>query len=109
MPGEPDRTFHGASSRYLHELRPGDRLAVFLDSADGFHLQDDVSKPMIFVSAGTGFAPMRAFLWERAALGGDGWSARPAARGGPAASDELAVPVQDRGWGDQESVTATNR
>ena len=41
--------------------------------------------------------------------GGDGWSARLAARGGPAASDELAVPVQDRGRGGQESVTATNR
>jgi sulfite reductase alpha subunit-like flavoprotein len=41
---------------------------VFLESADGFHLQEDVSKPMLFVSAGTGFAPMRAFLWERLAL-----------------------------------------
>ena len=68
VPGEHGRTFHGTGSRYLHGLRPGDRLAVFLDSADGFHLQDDVSKPMIFVSAGTGIAPMRAFLWERAAL-----------------------------------------
>jgi sulfite reductase alpha subunit-like flavoprotein len=27
---------------------------------------------MIFVSAGTGFAPMRAFLWERLALKNDG-------------------------------------
>ena len=57
VPGEPERTFSGTGSGYLHRLRPGDRLAVFLDSADGFHLQDDVSKPMIFVSAGTGFAP----------------------------------------------------
>src|SRR4051812_22198138 len=31
-----------------------------------------------------------------------------AARRGPAASDELAVPAQDRGRGDQESVDATN-
>ncbi len=68
VPGELDRAFHGTGSHYLHRLRPGDRLAVFLDSADGFHLQDDVGKPMIFVSAGTGFAPMRAFLWERLAL-----------------------------------------
>jgi cytochrome P450/NADPH-cytochrome P450 reductase len=67
VPGEPDRHFHGRASHYLHRLRPGDQLAVFLDSADGFHLQDDTSKPMIFVSAGTGFAPMRAFLWERLA------------------------------------------
>jgi cytochrome P450 / NADPH-cytochrome P450 reductase len=63
-----DRTFRGMSAHYVHSLRDGDRLNVFLDSADGFYLQDDVTKPMIFVSAGTGFAPMRAFLWERLAL-----------------------------------------
>jgi sulfite reductase (NADPH) flavoprotein alpha-component len=45
---------------------------VFLEGSDGFHLQDDVTKPMLFVSAGTGFAPMRAFLWERLALKREG-------------------------------------
>ena len=64
----PDHEFRGMSSHYMHTLREGDRLNVFLDSADGFHLQEDVTKPMIFVSVGTGFAPMRAFLWERLAL-----------------------------------------
>jgi cytochrome P450/NADPH-cytochrome P450 reductase len=68
VPGMPGRTFRGASAQYLHTLREGDRLNVFIDEAAGFHLQDDVSKPMIFVSAGTGFAPMRAFLWERVAM-----------------------------------------
>jgi cytochrome P450 / NADPH-cytochrome P450 reductase len=68
VPGMPDRDFRGMSSHYMHAVREGDRLNVFLDSADGFHLQDDVTKPMIFVSAGTGFAPMRAFLWERLAM-----------------------------------------
>jgi cytochrome P450 / NADPH-cytochrome P450 reductase len=68
VPGMPERDFCGMSSRYMHTLREGDRLNVFLDSADGFHLQDDVTKPMIFVCVGTGFAPMRAFLWERLAL-----------------------------------------
>jgi cytochrome P450/NADPH-cytochrome P450 reductase len=63
-----DREFRGMSSHYLHTLREGDHLNVFLDAADGFHLQEDVTKPMIFVSAGTGFAPMRAFLWERLAM-----------------------------------------
>jgi sulfite reductase alpha subunit-like flavoprotein len=58
----------GLSSGYLHGLREGDRVDVFLDGADGFHLQDDLSKPMLFVSAGTGFAPMLGFLWERLAL-----------------------------------------
>ncbi len=52
----------------MHAVREGDRVNVFHDSADGFHLQEDVAKPMIFVSAGTGFAPMRAFLWERLAM-----------------------------------------
>jgi cytochrome P450/NADPH-cytochrome P450 reductase len=68
VPGMPGRDFRGMSSQYVHTLREGDRLNVFLDSAGGFHLQDDVTKPMIFVSAGTGFAPMRAFLWERLAM-----------------------------------------
>jgi cytochrome P450/NADPH-cytochrome P450 reductase len=66
--GMPDRKFRGMSSHHVHTLREGDRVNVFLESADGFHLQEDVSKPMLFVSAGTGFAPMRAFLWERLAM-----------------------------------------
>jgi cytochrome P450/NADPH-cytochrome P450 reductase len=60
--------FRGMGSHYLHTLRAGARLNVFLDSADGFRLQQDVTKPMIFVSAGTGLAPMRAFGWERLAM-----------------------------------------
>ena len=68
VPGLPDRDFRGMSSHYLHTLREGDRMNVFLDPSGGFDLQEDPAKPMIFVSAGTGFAPMRAFLWERLAL-----------------------------------------
>jgi hypothetical protein len=45
---------------------------------------------------------------QGADTGGDGGSACPHGQGGPAASDELAVPVQDPRRGDQESVTATN-
>jgi sulfite reductase alpha subunit-like flavoprotein len=68
VPGMTGRDFRGMSSHYVHEIRAGDRVSLFLDSADGFCLQDDAAKPMIFVSAGTGFAPMRAFLWERLAM-----------------------------------------
>ena len=68
VPGRPDRDFRGMSSHYLHTLREGDRLNVFLDGNGGFDLQEDPALPMIFVSAGTGFAPMRAFLWERLAM-----------------------------------------
>jgi sulfite reductase alpha subunit-like flavoprotein len=68
VPGMPGREFCGMGSHYLHTLREGDRLNVFHDSADGFHLQEDVTKPMIVVSMGTGVGSMRAFLWERLAL-----------------------------------------
>ncbi|HEY6279335.1 MAG TPA: cytochrome P450 [Streptosporangiaceae bacterium] len=68
VPGMAGRDFRGMGSHYLHLLREGDRVSVFLDSSDGFHLQEDMARPMIFVSAGTGFAPMRAFLWERLAM-----------------------------------------
>jgi sulfite reductase alpha subunit-like flavoprotein len=67
------------SSHYLHTLREGDRLNVFLDSNGGYNLQEDPARPMIFVSAGTGFAPMRAFLWERLALKQTGVSLAEAA------------------------------
>jgi sulfite reductase alpha subunit-like flavoprotein len=67
------------SAHYLHTLREGDRLNLFLDSADGFHLQEDPTKPMIFVSAGTGFAPIRGFLWERLALKRQGFGLAEAA------------------------------
>jgi cytochrome P450/NADPH-cytochrome P450 reductase len=79
VPGLPGHDFRGMSSHYMHALREGDRLNVFVDSAARFHLQDDVTKPMIFVSAGTGFAPMRAFLWERLAMKNAGVSLAEAA------------------------------
>ncbi len=72
VPEIPGRDFSGMSAQYMHTLRERDRMNVFLESADGFHMQEDVEKPMIFVSVGTGLAPMRAFLWERLALKRDG-------------------------------------
>jgi cytochrome P450/NADPH-cytochrome P450 reductase len=78
VPGIPNRSFHGMSSQYVHTLREADRVNIFLDRAEGFHLQEDVTRPMIFVSAGTGYAPMRAFLWERLALRRAGVTLAPA-------------------------------
>jgi cytochrome P450/NADPH-cytochrome P450 reductase len=72
VPERPERVFRGLSARYLHALHERERLNVFVEGVDGFHLQDDLTKPMLFVSAGTGFAPMRAFLWERLALKREG-------------------------------------
>jgi cytochrome P450 / NADPH-cytochrome P450 reductase len=72
VPEVPGREFCGMSAHFVHTLRERDRMNVFLESAGGFHMQKDVEKPMVFVSAGTGLAPMRAFLWERLALQRDG-------------------------------------
>ena len=33
----------------IERFGEGDRVHVFLDRTEGFHLQEDVSKPMIFV------------------------------------------------------------
>jgi cytochrome P450/NADPH-cytochrome P450 reductase len=95
VPGMEERQFRGLSAHYVHTLREGDRVNVFLESADGFHLQGDVSKPMIFVSAGTGFAPMRAFLWERLALKGDGVALAEAALFNGIRSPELDYIYRD--------------
>jgi cytochrome P450 / NADPH-cytochrome P450 reductase len=78
VPGMPDRRFRGLSSHYLHTRRVGARINIIIDRAEGFRLQDDVAKPMIFISAGTGYAPMRAFLWERLALKREGVTLGPA-------------------------------
>ena len=75
VPGMPDRQFRGMSSHYVHTLREGDRMNVFLDRAEGFHLQEDVTAPMIFVSAGTG---LRADA--RLPVGAAGDQARRASR-----------------------------
>ncbi|MHB8578153.1 MAG: flavodoxin domain-containing protein, partial [Dehalococcoidia bacterium] len=72
VPGLAGRRFRGMSSHYVHTRREGDRINIFVDRAEGFHLQGDLAKPMVFVSAGTGYAPMRAFLWERLALKREG-------------------------------------
>lgn len=60
--------FQGVASSYLASLQPGDRLAVAVrPSQSGFHPPADPKTPMVMVCAGTGVAPFRGFLQERAA------------------------------------------
>ncbi|KAF4550017.1 Cytochrome P450-like protein 65 [Elsinoe fawcettii] len=57
----------GVCSTYLSQLQPGDVIQVALrPSHTGFHLPLDASKPIIMACAGTGLAPFRAFVQERA-------------------------------------------
>ncbi len=58
----------GVASTFLADrIAPGDRLQVYVQKAHGFALPEDPSKPVIMVGPGTGIAPFRAFLQERAA------------------------------------------
>ncbi|WP_163711293.1 diflavin oxidoreductase [Mangrovibacterium lignilyticum] len=59
------RRRHGAASSYLsHSLEVGISISFFISPDDDFRLPDP-SVPAIFIGAGTGIAPIRAFLSER--------------------------------------------
>jgi len=63
----------GVASTYLAErAAPGETLPVYVQPAHGFALPDDLATPVIMVGPGTGVAPFRAFLQERAATQASG-------------------------------------
>jgi cytochrome P450/NADPH-cytochrome P450 reductase len=63
------RIFRGVASNYLAASDPGSKIRCFVrPSNTSFHLPEDVTKPIIMVAAGTGIAPMRGFIQERACL-----------------------------------------
>ncbi|AWN43926.1 sulfite reductase subunit alpha [Methylobacterium durans] len=58
----------GVASTHLGErLAETTKVKVYLQKAHGFALPDDLSKDVIMCGPGTGIAPFRAFLRERAA------------------------------------------
>jgi len=61
----------GVATSYLDSLHAGDILQVTVrKSAAGFSMPEEPeTTPMICIAAGTGIAPFRGFLQERAALG----------------------------------------
>ncbi|WP_028117824.1 assimilatory sulfite reductase (NADPH) flavoprotein subunit [Ferrimonas senticii] len=56
-------------------LGEGDKLRVFVESNDRFRLPADATTPIIMIGPGTGIAPYRAFMQQRAADGirGNSW------------------------------------
>ena len=63
------RTRLGVCSSFLGgRIAPGDKIRVYVQKAQHFALPDDPEKPIIMIGPGTGIAPFRAFLHERAAI-----------------------------------------
>ncbi|CEL62385.1 NADPH-ferrihemoprotein reductase [Rhizoctonia solani AG-1 IB] len=59
--------FFGVASNYLANLRKGDRVQMVVrPSAKAFHPPPDPKVPMVLFAAGSGIAPFRGFLQERA-------------------------------------------
>ncbi len=70
--GDEDR--YGAATRYLFDLEEGERAPVFIEPNDRFRLPADASRDVIMIGPGTGVAPFRAFVQERAQRGAGGRS-----------------------------------
>ncbi|WP_370399142.1 bifunctional cytochrome P450/NADPH--P450 reductase [Sulfitobacter sp. JB4-11] len=71
--------FKGVCSNYLARTDVGGRIDVALrGTSDEFGLPDDPATPVIMIGPGTGIAPFRGFLGERAALKAQGKTLGPA-------------------------------
>jgi len=63
------RPHHGIASNWLQSTKPGDiLLASVRPCQKEFHVPADASVPMILVGPGTGLAPLRGFIQERAEM-----------------------------------------
>ena len=62
------RIREGVCTRYLSVLRPGSTLRVQLQRGGLNPTEEQLIGPTVLVGPGTGVAPLRSMLWEKAAL-----------------------------------------
>lgn len=62
----------GAASHYLASREEGASLPVFIERNERFRLPADASRDVIMIGPGTGVAPFRGFVQERAVIGATG-------------------------------------
>jgi len=70
--------YKGVCSTYLASRRDGETIfATVRETKAGFRLPEDPARPIIMIGPGTGLAPFRGFLQERAALKAKGVTLGP--------------------------------
>ena len=78
----PERRYMGVATSYLSSLVPGDKLLISVrPTHTAFRLPDKEvtdTTPIVCVAAGSGLAPFRGFIQERAALLSRGFRLAPA-------------------------------
>jgi sulfite reductase (NADPH) flavoprotein alpha-component len=66
------RNHVGAASHFLASRAADARIPVFIEANERFRLPQDTARDVIMIGPGTGVAPFRGFVQERAAVGARG-------------------------------------
>uniref|UniRef100_A0A0W0F1E3 Putative fatty acid hydroxylase n=1 Tax=Moniliophthora roreri TaxID=221103 RepID=A0A0W0F1E3_MONRR len=66
LKSDSSKTFLGVGSNFLANLKPGDLVQMLVRGSVNFHPPEDITVPIVAFCAGSGLAPIRGFIQERA-------------------------------------------